>query len=136
METKTDILVIEDDPFMRDLIALSLRDAGYRVLECNAAHARRLAETVSVKVVVVDLNVPKPGSMKTINALRTRFPQASIVAISGYFGGGPTMADAAIRQLGVERALAKPFGCNELVASIKTLLAPFSMDEPRSSDLT
>ena len=98
MQTKTDILVIEDDPFMRDLIALSLRDAGYRVLECNAAHARRLDETVSVKVVVVDLNVPKPGSMKTINALRTRFPQASIVAISGYFGGGPTMADAAIRQ--------------------------------------
>src|SRR5258708_20048283 len=107
MQTKTDILVIEDDPFMRDLIALSLRDAGYRVLECDAAHARRLDETVSAKVVVVDLNQPKSGSLKTINALRTRFPQASIVAISGYFARRPHMADAPIRQLPVERALAK-----------------------------
>jgi DNA-binding response OmpR family regulator len=130
METKTDILVIEDDPFMRDLLALSLRDAGYHVLECDAAHARRLDETVSAKVVVVDLNLPKTASMQTVNALRTRFPRASIVAISGYFGGGPGMADAAVQQLGVERALAKPFGCNELVASIKTLLAPLSMNEP------
>src|ERR1700687_3764051 len=124
METKTDILIIEDDPFMRELVALSLQDAGYRVIECSAQRVPHLYEAVSAKVIIVDLNEPKHGSMKTIDSLRARFPAASIVAISGYFGAGPAMADAVIRQFGVDRALAKPFGCNELVACVKALLDP------------
>ena len=59
METKADILSIEDDPFMRDLVALSLRDAGYRVSECTGQRAQHLHETVFAKVIVVDLNEPK-----------------------------------------------------------------------------
>lgn len=128
METKADILIIEDDPFMRDLVALSLRDAGYRVVECSRQRAQRLHETVSPKVVIVDLNEPKSGSTKTIGALRAHFPAASIVAISGYFRAGAAMADALIRQLGVDRALAKPFSGKELVACVKPLLEPFSKD--------
>ncbi|NPT56913.1 response regulator [Paraburkholderia elongata] len=128
METKTDILIIEDDPFMRDLVALSLRDAGYRVCECTGQRAQHLHETVSAKVIVVDLNEPRHSSMKTIDALRVRFPAALIVAISGYFGAGAATADAVIRQLGVDRALAKPFDCNDLVASVKALLEPLSND--------
>ena len=128
METKTDILIIEDDPFMRELIALSLRDAGYRVVECSGQRAQRLHEKVSAKVVIVDLNEPRPASIRTIDALRMRFPAASIIAISGYFAAGPAMADAVVQQLSVDRALAKPFGANELVASVKALLEPLSND--------
>ncbi|MFL9909593.1 response regulator [Paraburkholderia sp. RL17-337-BIB-A] len=122
METKTDILIIEDDQFMRDLIALSLRDAGYRVVECSGQRMQHLHDVVLPKVVIVDLIEPKRSSLETIGTLRLRFPAALILAISGYFGVGPVMADAAIRQLGVDQALAKPFSCNELVSSVKMLL--------------
>jgi DNA-binding response OmpR family regulator len=122
METKTDILIIEDDQFMRDLIALSLRDAGYRVVECSGQRVQRLPDVVLPKVVIVDLIEPKRSSIETIGALRMRFPAASILAISGYFRVGPAMADAVIQQLGVDQALAKPFNCDELVSSVKALL--------------
>jgi DNA-binding response OmpR family regulator len=128
MERGTDILVIKDDPFMRELIALSLRDAGYRVVECSGQRTQHLRDSVTAKVVIVDLNEPKSGSTKTIGALRSRFPAASIVAISGYFRAGPAMAAAAILQFGVGLAPAKPFGSNELVASVKALLKPLAND--------
>ncbi len=121
MESGTDILIIEDDPFMRELVALSLRDAGYRVVECSAQGLRLLDEALTARVVIVDLNAPKSGSIKTVAALRTRFPAASIVAISGYLQAGPAMADAVARQLGVERVLAKPFGNNELIDLVRLL---------------
>jgi DNA-binding response OmpR family regulator len=128
MESGTDILVIEDDPFMRELVALSLREAGYRVLECSGPRAQHLRDTVTAKVIIVDLNEPKGGSMRTIGALRARFPSAAIVAVSGYFRAGPALADAAIQQFGVDLALAKPFGSDELVASVKALLKPLAND--------
>jgi DNA-binding response OmpR family regulator len=124
MDSKTDILVIEDDPFMRDLVVLSLQDAGYRVCECTGKLAQPLHESVDAKVIIVDLNEPKHRAKKTIEALRTGFPAAAIIAMSGYFGAGAAMAGAAVRQLGVDWALAKPFACHELVASVRALLEP------------
>ncbi|MBB5464982.1 transposase-like protein [Paraburkholderia sp. CI2] len=98
-----------------DVEVTSLRKwvAGYRS-HGPAAFAAR--------VVMVDVSDPKSGSMKIIDALRARFPAASIVAISGYFHAGPAMAGSVARQLGVDRALAKSFGCSELVEAVKALL--------------
>ncbi|MGF6870866.1 response regulator [Paraburkholderia sp. MM5477-R1] len=122
METEADILLIEDDPFMRELVSLSLRDAGYRVAEFSGQGWLFLLEAFAARVVIVDVSDPKSGSRKVIDALRVRFPAASIVAISGYFHAGPAMAGAVARQLGVDRALAKPFGSSELVGAVKALL--------------
>jgi DNA-binding response OmpR family regulator len=118
MTTGKNILILEDDPFMRELVALSLKDAGYDIDDTGAPRLRNLHERAAVKVIIVGLNSPKSEGKQTVDELRASFPTAHIIAISGYFQLGPGMAAAVARQLGVTRVLAKPFSCDELIAVV------------------
>jgi DNA-binding response OmpR family regulator len=117
-----DILVIEDDPSIRELVTLSLRDAGHRVIESSARHALALPQTAPVSLIVVDCNTPKPASARTvIHRLRSRYPLAVVVAISGYFAAHATCDAELASALGADCTMGKPFRCEELVALVQRL---------------
>ncbi|MGF6447482.1 response regulator [Paraburkholderia youngii] len=110
-----EILVIEDDPVMRDLIVATLHDAGF------AATASLAARGALARLLVVDLGEPKTDGADSLRALRTRHPGARIIAISGRFRFNAATAASVARQLGADRVLAKPLDCDALVANVRQL---------------
>ncbi|MBB3261650.1 DNA-binding response OmpR family regulator [Paraburkholderia bannensis] len=112
------ILVIEDDPAMRDLIVATLHDAGFAVsASLAAAHAGTAA-----RVLVVDLGEPKTDGADNLRALRALHADARIVAISGRFRFNAATAASVAVQLGADRVLAKPLDCDALVANVRQLM--------------
>ncbi len=111
-----EILVIEDDPMMRDLIVATLQDAGF-------APTASLAAGAVATLVLVDVGEPRTGGADNVRVLRARHPQARILAISGRFRFNAATAASVARQLGADRVLAKPLDCQALVANVRQLMS-------------
>jgi CheY-like chemotaxis protein len=123
MTTIPDILVIEDDPIMREALADWLQAAGYGVRTAADGNAGLAAVTLAPPALVVtDIRMPGVNGAAIISELKRRHPQVAIIAISGLFTSGGVDAEAAIA-LGAARALAKPFKRAELLRAMAELLA-------------
>jgi CheY-like chemotaxis protein len=123
MTTTSNILVIEDDPIMREALADWLLAAGYGVRTAADGTAGLAAVKLAPPAVVVtDIHLPGTNGATVISELKQRYPQVAIVAISGLFNSGRGVdADAAIA-LGAARALTKPFKRAELLRAMAELL--------------
>jgi DNA-binding NtrC family response regulator len=123
MTATTDILVIEDDPIMRDAVAEWLESAGYGVRKAEDGDEGLAAVRVAAPTLVVtDIYMPGTSGAIVISELKQRHPDIPVIAISGLFDTGYGMnADAAIA-LGAARALPKPFKRGELLAAVADLL--------------
>jgi two-component system response regulator FlrC len=121
--TTPDILVIEDDPIMREALAEWLQGAGYGVRTAADGSAGLAAVTLAQPALVVtDIHMPGMNGATVISELRRHHPRVAIIAISGLFNSGHGLdADAAIA-LGAARALAKPFKRAELLHAVAELL--------------
>jgi CheY-like chemotaxis protein len=124
MTTTPDILVIEDDPIMREALTDWLQAAGYGVRTAADGSAGLAAVKFAVPAVVVtDIHMPGTNGAAIISELK-RYPQVAVIAISGLFNSGHGLdADAALA-LGAARALAKPFKRADLMRAMAELLGP------------
>jgi CheY-like chemotaxis protein len=123
MTTTPDILVIEDDPIMREALADWLKAAGYGVRTAADGSAGLAAvKAAPPALVVTDIHMPGTNGATVISELKQHYPQVVIIAISGLFNSGHGLdADAAIA-LGAARALAKPFKRADLLRALTELL--------------
>lgn len=126
------ILVIEDDPSIRELIAMSLRDAGHQVIERATLNVKESIDELAVSLVIVDCNLPGMAASRAhITRLRAQFPFASLIAISGYFpahaAGHPQLTD----RLGADGMLGKPFTSDALAALVAALVTARQAQQPR-----
>jgi CheY-like chemotaxis protein len=123
MATTPNILVIEDDPIMREALVDWLEAAGYGVRTAADGTAGLAAvESAPPALVITDIHLPGTNGATVISELKQRYPQVAIVAISGLFNSGRGVdADAAIA-LGAARALTKPFKRAELLRAMAELL--------------
>jgi len=123
MKTAPRLCLIDDDAFVRDALALGLRDAGFDVLTApGAAAGYDIVARQDIDAVVIDLNMPGANGAQLIAQIRARWPALPIVAISGasVIDGQP-VADVA-REHGADAALAKPFRARELASTLHRLL--------------
>lgn len=113
--TTRSILVVEDHPPLRELIATVLGDAGYRVLEAaNGAEALGLAK--GADVMLTDVNLPDISGPTLIQQLRAQFGPLRVVFMSGHDAGHiKTFAEGAL-------FLQKPFTPKALTAIISKAL--------------
>lgn len=123
MKTLGSILVVDDDNALREAFVISLRDAGYEVLEsATGMRGLHLARTRSPDLVLLDVRLPDANGMdicrdiKSDPALRDVF----VVLCSGEAITVEHKLDGF--QTGADEYLIKPFGMNELLARIKTLM--------------
>ena len=119
------ILVVEDDPSVRELARATLERGGYRVLEAEDANGAlqvwREAAT-PIAVLVTDMVLPNGlGGGKLAQLLRERDPQLQVICISGY--GSETLKEEMPPSLapGVN-FLSKPFDPTALLKAVKALL--------------
>jgi CheY-like chemotaxis protein len=83
------ILVAEDEPSVRAILARLLRGYGYSVLEArDGSHALELAEGAPAPpdLVIADVVMPGMGGKQLAAALDTRWPGLPVLFISGYAG--------------------------------------------------
>ena len=123
MTTIPDILVIEDDPIMREALTDWLQAAGYGVRTAPDGGAGLAAVKFALpKVVVTDIHMPGANGATVISELKRYYPQVAVIAISGLFNSGHGLDAEAALALGAARALAKPFKRAELLRAMAELL--------------
>jgi CheY-like chemotaxis protein len=82
------ILVVDDDPSVRESIARSLMAAGYDVTAAeNAFQALSVLRKKLPDLVLSDLEMPGMSGFELLSVVRRRFPQISTVAMSGAYVG-------------------------------------------------
>ena len=119
------ILLVEDDERVRELVALTLRDAGFEVLEANRAErAFELMKTTTPELILLDLGMPS-GSMSGVEALaqlheRTEWASIPIVVLSGF---GELLNPDVVSRLGVREVLQKPLLGTAIVSAVRKALA-------------
>lgn len=83
------ILVVDDEPSIRESLALLLSLAGYEVATAEDGFDALLQIKRSLPdVIVSDLNMPQMSGFEFLSVVRRRFPQIAVVAMSGAYGGG------------------------------------------------
>lgn len=118
----TRILIVEDDPAVRDTVVRALRREGYETLE-EATGSGGLARVRRQEpdLVVLDLNLPDQDGLEVCRQLRT-FYDRPILILS-------VRAEALDRiscfRLGVDDYLTKPFSPVELVLRVQAILRRF-----------
>jgi CheY-like chemotaxis protein len=115
-----EILVIDDEPQIRRLIARILNGVGHVVHPANnGKDGIALFHRVHPALVITDIVMPDMDGLEMIRELHQEAPAIPILAISG---GGPAVYLRAATGLGARAALAKPFGAAELLAVVERLL--------------
>lgn len=78
------ILVADDDPLVRQMVASVLEDSGYRVagVENGAEAVARYAQG-GIDLVLVDWEMPVMNGIQTVQAIRKIHPKALVIASSG-----------------------------------------------------
>lgn len=116
MEQRETILLVEDEPAVRQLFSLALTRAGYRVHEArNGQEAMKVFDQhgESIDLLLTDMRMPYMGGAELVRQLRTRRKTLKLLCISGYVGGETEFA---------EDFLAKPFSRDELLAKVREVL--------------
>jgi two-component system capsular synthesis sensor histidine kinase RcsC len=125
MDEAQRILVIEDDPILRDLLADWLLAAGYRVgvaADGGAGIAAALAHRPAL--VVTDIHMPGTGGADVISEVVRNYPGLPVIAISAHFRSDRGLSPIEARLLGAARTLAKPFRRKEMVGAVLELIGP------------
>ena len=126
------ILLVDDDPMVRQTLKFGLEAAGFSVLQaCNGRECLEVLKSGVVDVIVTDIVMPEFEGIELITQLRLSGSQIPIIAMTGgslnpQLGSAVTATDVylrAARVLGATRALAKPFKTACLVAEIRACLA-------------
>lgn len=82
--SKREVLVVDDDPSIRESLELLLCFAGYDVSTAQDGFTAllQLRRTLP-EVIVSDLNMPRMSGYELLSVVRRRFPQIMTVAMSG-----------------------------------------------------
>jgi signal transduction histidine kinase len=81
------VLLVEDEPVVRELAVATLREKGYTVVEAgNGEEGLRLARQHNGKIdlVLTDVVMPVMGGKEMADALRTSHPDTKVLFTSGY----------------------------------------------------
>jgi DNA-binding response OmpR family regulator len=113
------VLVVDDDPDVRDLLDDYLSEQGYEVLVADsAAAARELLDGEAPSVVLLDVGLPGEDGLSLTRHVRERF-DVGIIMISG---AGETLDRIVGLEVGADDYVAKPFDPRELKARLKSVL--------------
>jgi DNA-binding response OmpR family regulator len=113
------ILVVDDEPIVRDVVAKYLRHEGFRTVEAAESDtARALFELESPSLVVLDVMMPGTDGLSFCRWIRAR-SETPVILLTAL---GEEADRIVGLELGADDYMTKPFSPRELTARVKTVL--------------
>src|SRR5579885_1174033 len=120
-ESKGRVLVVDDEPDIRESLQTLLSLEGYRVEEAqNAAEGLHKMETSRYDLVLLDLMMPDRSGMDVLHDVRERDQDTPIFMITAY---GSTEAAVKALKLGANDYFSKPWDNEKLLVEIDRMIA-------------
>ncbi len=120
--TTNKILVVEDEPALREMVAGNLREAGYSVDEASdAASARRQIETSLPDLVLLDWMLPDVSGFELLRTLRADSATRDLPVIM-LTAKGEELDRVRGLEAGADDYVTKPFSLRELRARAQAVL--------------
>ena len=114
------VLIVDDEPIVRESIRDWLRDAGYQVATAETGEeALEMIENQDFSVVVLDVRLPGKTGIRILKEVKALKPQIKSIIITAY--PSADMADEALK-LGAVDYLIKPIAPDDLERLIRETL--------------
>lgn len=122
MNSAARILLVEDEPALREMVAENLRDAGFRVDEAqNVAAAWRHIRTDPPNVLLLDWMLPDISGLEFLRNLRRESATRELPVIMLTAKGAETDRVRGL-EAGADDYISKPFSLRELRARVRAVL--------------
>ncbi len=113
------ILVIDDDPTVREVLRKTIAGAGHEVIEAPGGQAGiDLYRRNPADLVITDLFMPEIDGLTVIEEIRKHDPSAKIISMTAGEGDDCALA----KELGAERTFVKPFSISDILRTLEELL--------------
>lgn len=124
MTSTAPILIVDDDPGLRALVAATLELEGHSVLTApDGTAALNIVEQYAPALILLDKSMPRMDGPGFANELRSRGFAIPIVVISGSDGG-----KLFARDINALSFIRKPFKVPQLLSTVTDLLSKFADD--------
>ncbi|WP_210484867.1 PAS domain S-box protein [Microvirga antarctica] len=116
------VLVVEDEPTVRELVCEILRDLGYLVLQANDGPSglRLFESSVEIDLLVTDVGLPGLNGRQLADAARTHRPDLKVLFMTGYAENAATASGFLDPGMAM---ITKPFAVDALATRIREILA-------------
>jgi len=124
------ILVVDDEPDIREVMRFALENAEFRVMEAgHADDARRLLANENPDLILLDWMLPGRSGLELAQQLKQN-PKTRAVPIIMISARGEEEDRVKGLDTGADDYIAKPFSPREMVARVKAVLRRAKPDEP------
>ncbi|MFI1583021.1 response regulator transcription factor [Embleya sp. NPDC020630] len=114
------VLVVEDEPSIADVLAITLRFHGFEVVTADGVHAAlAAARTARPDVVLLDISLPDGDGRQVCRVLRAERPEIAVVFLTARDSPADVVKGLT---LGGDDYITKPFNVDELVARTRAVL--------------
>lgn len=119
------ILIAEDEPDIRELVAFTLRFAGYEVVAAaNGEEAVQLAGSEMPDLALMDVRMPRMTGYDACRAMKAS-PDLKHIPVVFLSAKGQDSEISAGLEAGAEEYLLKPFAPDQLAQRVRAILAKF-----------
>ena len=115
------LLIVEDDPEMRDLLRKVLEKEGYRVSVSGDGHQAVIAlDRETFDLVVTDMLMPCDGGLELLETVHRTHPSLPVIIVTAF---GDWRSYSRALELGAAAFISKPLRMAELIAAVHAALA-------------
>jgi DNA-binding response OmpR family regulator len=119
------ILIAEDEPDIRDLVAFTLRFAGYEVVAGNnGEEAVQMASREFPDLILLDVRMPRMTGYDACRAIKAN-PELKDIPVVFLSAKGQESEIQTGLDAGAEEYLLKPFAPDQLTDRVRAILAKF-----------
>ena len=116
------ILIVDDDPATRELLATYLEREGFETREASGGEAAlRLIADEAISLVILDMRLPGMSGAEVVQALREH-PATSTLPVMVLTGKADVYSLAASLGVGADDYVTKPIALEDLVARVRAHL--------------
>ena len=127
MNERTTVLVIDDDPGIREFLETLARRQGYGVHTAeDGESALEKLDQIRPDIITLDAVLPGIDGLETLRRLKQRAPEVPVIMLSGH-GQARTIVEA--MRLGASDFLRKPFEAEELELAFSKALDNRALEE-------
>jgi CheY-like chemotaxis protein len=133
-DSKHEILVVDDDEAVRDSVGMVLKAGGYDVsIAVHGFDALLQLKRRLPSIVLSDLNMPQMSGFEFLSVVRRRFPQISVIAMSGAYQSGDAVPGGVIADAFYSKGQSSPEELLRMVAELIRTSADHAVDHARES---